>query len=687
METRSVRPEYTSSEFRSLVHSPLSLARQDLTYCKHFGFAELPFSITSDPQFFYSNAANEKILSTLAREIAEKGALVAVTGEPGTGKTTLLRRLINDSADRIDYIFIGVNARMSFIGLLREILEETGISSISTDRESLLEQLDDYLQERRAEDRGVALVFDEAQAISDEVLKELPLLCSSEGKGLMSIVLAGQPGLQGRLALLKSLKQRMTLTKRLTPLRKNDVAPYIALRLDKVGYQGEELFEPQAIERIADSSGGIPRLINALCDSALLRAYRASEYKVTAKMIDQVANELRLGGRLASMDQRSPAEMIQLRNLERAFLGSPVEAKETVDHLEQEENEVQPTSPIDQPTTVEQRAPAEMIQLRNLERAFLGPRVEAKETVDYPEHEEKEAQPTSPVSPSMSVDRKTPAEVIQLQDPERAFLAPVEAEEMFAPIKQEEKDQQTSPVDQSTSMDQLTPTARAQLRNLAKAFLGSQVKAAGRVADFVKEEGKSRLTEAAHKLKQLGEQLVQFSSVNRLRLAIGALMIVVASAWSYTMFHPQQRNITGPAVAQRDKNPPQKAGLVRLPAETALVENKATAKKPAPVSIPSLAVAEKSEKRNDLVAAKKPDASPSVSKAESRASEELYRVSGASFVRNKPTDSAEIIDTLQPGVRIAILNRSGEYFRVRSLGERSVSGFVHKEDAFFERIQ
>jgi hypothetical protein len=208
------------------------------------------------------------------------------------------------------------------------------------------------------------------------------------------------------------------------------------------------------------------------------------------------------------------------------------------------------------------------------------------------------------------------------------------------------------------------------------------------VTDFEKEEGKSRLTEAAYKLKKFGREVVQFSDANRLRLSIGALMIVVASAWSFVMFYPQQRNVAGPAVAQLSS--PRKAEPVHPPVETTLIENKAAAKKPAqpaPVSIPSLAVAEKSEKRNDLVAAKKPDESPSVSKAESRASEELYRVSGASFVRNKPTDNAEIIDTLQPGVRIAILNRSGEYFRVRSLGERSVSGFVHKEDAFFERIQ
>ena len=536
METCFGRPEFKNSEFRSLLHPQLSLVRQDLTYCKHFGFAEPPFSDTSDPQFFYSNAANEKILTALAREIAGKGAFVAVTGEAGTGKTTLLRRLIGDSADKIDYIFIGVNARLSFIGLLREILEETGVSSISTDRESLLKQLDGYLQERRAKDRGVALVFDDAQPISEEVLKELPLLCSSEGKGLMSIVLAGQPGLQGRFAQLKSLKERMTLTKRLTPLRKSDVAPYIAFRLNKVGYQGEELFEQRAIERIIDSSGGVPRLINAVCDSALLRAYRACEYKVTAKMIDQAAYELRLGGYLPRMDQRTAAERIQLRNLE------------------------------------------------------------------------------------------------------RAFLAP-------------------------------------------------QVKAKSRVSDSEKEEDESRPTQSIHELKKSGQHHYQFSNVKHLRLSVGALMVLVMSAWSFIMFYPQQRNGTGSTVTRREKI---KAEPVHTPPEKTRVENKAVTKEPfqrAPASIPSLAVAEKNEKRNDLAGAKEPVEGPRVGEVESPASEQIYRVSGSSFLRNKPTADAEIIETLQPGTRIAVTSRSGEYFCVRSLSEEKISGFVHREDAFFERIQ
>jgi cytoskeletal protein RodZ len=188
-------------------------------------------------------------------------------------------------------------------------------------------------------------------------------------------------------------------------------------------------------------------------------------------------------------------------------------------------------------------------------------------------------------------------------------------------------------------------------------------------------------------LEKLGQRRDPF--VSHLRLLIGALMILVAAAWSFVMFYPQRRNVTESAVAQREKSPSRTAETHSPRAEPRRFENKAVEKKPsqsAPASIPNLAVAE-NERRNELANTKRPDDSPSVSKAESPTSEEIYRVSGASFVRNKPTANAEIIDTLQPGVRIAIIDRFGEYYRVSSLGERTVFGFVHKEDAFFERVQ
>ena len=156
------------------------------------------------------------------------------------------------------------------------------------------------------------------------------------------------------------------------------------------------------------------------------------------------------------------------------------------------------------------------------------------------------------------------------------------------------------------------------------------------------------------------------------------------------MFYPQQRNGTGLVVTRHENSSPRKTDPGYRPAKTTRAKNRGVAKEPsqpAPASMPSHSVAEWNEKQDDLAVAKEQIEEPSVSKAESLASDEIYRVSGASFVRNKPTADAEIIDTLAPGIRVAILSRSGEYLRVRSLGEMKVLGFVHREDAFFERVQ
>ena len=535
METRLV----TSSQFGSPLHSPSSPIRQDFTYCEHFGFAQPSFSVTTDPEFFYCNAAIEKILNALAREIVEKGGFVVVTGEPGTGKTTLLRRLIADSADEVDCVFIGVTARLSFFELLREILQQAGMSATSTDRESLLEQFDGYLGQRRAKDRGLALILDDAQEIRDEVLRNILLLCSSGGRE-MSIVLAGQPGLQGRLAQFITLKERMTLTKRLAPLRKHDIAPYIASRLRQGGYRREELFEQQAIDRIFDTSGGIPKLIDSLCDRALA-AYRACEYKVTAKMIDQASHELRSDGRLPSASQRMPAETVQLRN-------------------------------------------------------------------------------------------------------ERAFLAPtVEIEERVANLKLQKQDE---------------------------------------------KEIKSR--SPTNMWTHLGQRGHPFFHIDRQNLSMGVLIILAVTAWSFIIVYQPRGAPAGSNAKQYEKISAQQAAPTHLPAETKRVENKAAAKarsQPAPTSVPSLARVEPSTKQDNLADAEKPIQNPGVGEGENPASEESYRVTGASFVRKEPTAYANIIETLQPGVRIAILDRSGEYYHVRSLGAHTVSGFVHRQDAFFERIQ
>jgi hypothetical protein len=214
------------------------------------------------------------------------------------------------------------------------------------------------------------------------------------------------------------------------------------------------------------------------------------------------------------------------------------------------------------------------------------------------------------------------------------------------------------------------------------------VEAKETVAHVEQEENEIQPTSGIAKSTSLDHRAHRFSNIDRQRPWIGALMILVVGSWSFVMFYPQQRNGTGLVVTRHENSSPRKADPVHPRAETTHVKNRGVAKErsqPATASMPSHAVAEWNEKQNDLAGAKEQIDDPSVSKAESLASDEIYRVSGASFVRNKPTADADIIDTLKPGIRVAILSRSREYLHVRSLGEAKVLGFVHREDAFFER--
>jgi general secretion pathway protein A len=268
-------------------------------YEKHFGFVELPFSVSPDPRFFYSNPVYREALVTLRYGIEARKGFVIITGEAGTGKTTLLRMVKHnlDSAIHTAFIF---NPRLSFTALLRFILSDLGIASSAKDRLKLTEQLNGHLTEQLRQGQTVALLVDEAQALSDELLEELRLLSNLETdrEKLLQIVLIGQPELEHKLdePELRQLKQRVTLRCRLLPLSQHEVGLYIALRLKTAGYEGKELFTPEAVQKITRYSNGIPRLVNVICDNALVIAFAASKKQVYAEMIEEVARDLKLTG-------------------------------------------------------------------------------------------------------------------------------------------------------------------------------------------------------------------------------------------------------------------------------------------------------------------------------------------------------------------------------------------------------
>jgi general secretion pathway protein A len=257
----------------------------------------LPFSVTPDPRFSYTNTHYREAFANLRYGIETRKGFIVITGEAGTGKTTLLRRLMRGVESTVHTAFI-FNTHLSFIELLRLALNELGVASSAQDRLTLMAQLNDYLIEQLRKGHIVSLLIDEAQDLSDEMLEELRLLSNLETDRakLIQIVLMGQPELERKLdqPQLRQLKQRVAVRCRLASLQSDEVALYIHSRLQTVGYEGKELFDLGSLEQIARYSQGIPRLINVICDNALLITYATSKSKVSAKIIDEVARDLQL---------------------------------------------------------------------------------------------------------------------------------------------------------------------------------------------------------------------------------------------------------------------------------------------------------------------------------------------------------------------------------------------------------
>src|SRR5262245_43189110 len=288
----------------------MGFAASKNVYDKHFGFSDLPFNITPNPRFVYENPFYREAFATLRYGIEARKGFIVVTGEVGTGKTTLLRAVMHNLETTVHSAFI-FNPKLTFTQLVRSILNDLGITEFSHDRLTLITKLNNYLIEQLKKDHVVAILIDEAQDLSDDLLEEIRLLSNLETDSgrLIQIVLMGQPELEQRLDQphLRQLKQRIVLRCRLTPLPKNEVGSYINYRLKTAGYQGKEIFEAKAVEKIGLNSQGIPRIINVICDNALLIAYASSKRKVSAEMVEEVTRDLQLT--VPSKDRVASSEM------------------------------------------------------------------------------------------------------------------------------------------------------------------------------------------------------------------------------------------------------------------------------------------------------------------------------------------------------------------------------------------
>jgi general secretion pathway protein A len=266
-------------------------------YNGYFGFQEKPFNVTPDPRFFYTNPVYQEAYASLLYGIRERKGFIVLTGEVGTGKTTLLRRLMSNPEGNVRLVFF-YNTTLTFEELISFTCDELGLPVQSGGRLQKIQALNEFLVAQSKKGGTVVLLVDEAQHLTDDVLENLRLLSNLEtaSEKLLQIVLVGQSELDVKLShpQLRQVKQRVALHCRLDRLKDREVAPFINYRLRVAGYEREDLFTADAIREVASYSKGIPRVINIICDNALLIAYATSAKKVSADVIREVANDLRL---------------------------------------------------------------------------------------------------------------------------------------------------------------------------------------------------------------------------------------------------------------------------------------------------------------------------------------------------------------------------------------------------------
>jgi general secretion pathway protein A len=276
-------------------------------YQKFFGLRESPFNVNPDPRFLFLTRQIQEALAGLTYGIQNKKGFILLTGEVGTGKTTLLNRLLDWLRGRrvkTAYIF---NSKLDVNQLFDFIMAEFEIPCESREKSQVLLRLNQWLLERYRAGETAVLIVDEAQNLSSEVLEEIRLLTNLETstEKLLQIVLTGQPELEQKLKMpeLRQLRQRITLRCHTAPLSLEETFGYIAERLRIGGANGEPIFSKEAIEAVHRYSRGIPRVVNLLCEHSLVNSYVDSLRPVPAHLVDEVAREFQLD----DIEQMAPA--------------------------------------------------------------------------------------------------------------------------------------------------------------------------------------------------------------------------------------------------------------------------------------------------------------------------------------------------------------------------------------------
>ena len=283
-------------------------------YEQYYGLKEKPFSLTPDTDFFYQSVTHQEALNVLLVAIKSGDGFIKVTGEVGTGKTLLCRKLLDALDEQYNTIYIP-NPYMDSDALLDAVLAEMNISSKLKNNNHLL-CINQYLIEAAKNDKITVIILDEAQSLSIESLEVIRLLSNLETrkKKLVQIILFGQPELDERLAerSVRQLRQRIMHAYKLQPLNESSVKSYIHHRMIAAGYKGPELFDDKAKALLFEISQGVPRVINILGNKAMMQSYASGNFYIGKKQIIKAAIDSQLQKNLTGFSKKKLIHAVML---------------------------------------------------------------------------------------------------------------------------------------------------------------------------------------------------------------------------------------------------------------------------------------------------------------------------------------------------------------------------------------
>jgi general secretion pathway protein A len=277
-------------------------------YNAYFGFKENPFNLSPDPEFLYPSPQHEEALANLIYGVRNRKGFIVLTGEVGTGKTTMLECL-RDFLDSQQYEFAFVfNSRLTPSQFFEMIAYDLGLKCDRKSKTDVLIALNSLLLEQAEKGRTCVLIVDEAHNLEWDVLEEIRLLGNLESRTgkLLQVILAGQPELDRKLDApnLRQLKQRVVLRCSVNPLTAEQTVEYVNTRTAQAGLPDQDIFSKELLLEVYTRTHGIPRLINAVCDNLLVTTFAMEQRKATLPMLDEVCKDLRLEWSGASRDRR-----------------------------------------------------------------------------------------------------------------------------------------------------------------------------------------------------------------------------------------------------------------------------------------------------------------------------------------------------------------------------------------------